>query len=238
MPKFDASRRGATALEISASHEGVERYMKNAQDGVPALAFIELNERWGDHLPGNPAAYAERQIDGSGWLPAPIQIAANDDQANNTLPVAAEQSPALGRAVLPARPARLFRIEEDMTAPLTRNQNVAVTGYALADGENLKDRLAADWRDGRSEGELQRSRNSHGPAWLAIYSLADWPKRMFSVGARLDPQPDCAMEAAECRLLIHAYGKNPERLRRRARRARQGIRGVDLPADFPQRMGA
>jgi hypothetical protein len=108
--EIDASRRGATALEISASHEGVERYMKNAQDSVPALAFVELNERWGDHLPGNPAAHAERQIDGSGWLPAPIRIAANDDQANNTLPVAAEQSAALGRAVLPARPAPLFRI--------------------------------------------------------------------------------------------------------------------------------
>jgi ParB family transcriptional regulator, chromosome partitioning protein len=181
--------RGATALEISASHEGVERYMKNAQDSAPALAFVELKERWGDHLPGNPAdlwewcvrqsqpelmvllafaashsinavetkfhgrsealahanqlgaalgfdmrkwftttsdtyfahlnrqsiecavaeakgedfakgiagmkkaeaaAYAERQIDGSGWLPAPIRIAANDDAAPETLPVAAE----------------------------------------------------------------------------------------------------------------------------------------------------
>jgi hypothetical protein len=67
-----------------------------------------------------------------------------------------------------------------MTSPLTPNQHVAVTSYALANGENLKDRLAADWRDGRSEGELQRLRNSHGPAWLAIYSLADWPKRMFA----------------------------------------------------------
>ncbi|GEO86948.1 MULTISPECIES: alpha/beta fold hydrolase [Alphaproteobacteria] len=42
-------------MEISASHEGVERYMKNAQDSAPALAFVELKERWGDHIPGNPA---------------------------------------------------------------------------------------------------------------------------------------------------------------------------------------
>jgi hypothetical protein len=33
---------------------------------------------------------------------------------------------------------------------------------------------------------------------------------MFSVGAQLDPRPDFVMEAAACRLLIHAYGKNPE----------------------------
>jgi|TARA_R110002051_G_scaffold312932_2_gene388548 ParB family chromosome partitioning protein len=36
------------------------------------------------------AAYAERQIDGSGWIPAPIRIARDDDAQSETLPMAAE----------------------------------------------------------------------------------------------------------------------------------------------------
>lgn len=127
-----------------------------------------------------------------------------------------------------------------MTNPLTPEQHAAVTGYALANGEDWKDRLAADWRDGRSDGPLQRLRNSHGPAWLATFSLADWPKSIFSVGARLDHQPDCAMAAEACRLLIHAYGQNHEHVDWSDVQAAldKALEAFDLPADFPQRMGA
>ena len=67
-----------------------------------------------------------------------------------------------------------------MTEPLTTEEHAAVTAYALAHGENWKDDLLADWMDGRTQGTLQHLRNSRGPSWLADYSLADWPKSMFS----------------------------------------------------------
>ncbi|WP_122523127.1 hypothetical protein [Pannonibacter phragmitetus] len=67
-----------------------------------------------------------------------------------------------------------------MIRPLTPEEHAAVTAYALSHGENWKDELWADWMNGRTEGTLQRLRNTHGPSWLADYSLADWPKSLFS----------------------------------------------------------
>ena len=67
-----------------------------------------------------------------------------------------------------------------MTEPLTTEEHAAIAAYALARGENWKDDLLADWMDGRTQGTLQHLRNSRGPSWLADYSLADWPKSLFS----------------------------------------------------------
>ncbi|WP_430442283.1 hypothetical protein [Shinella sp.] len=71
-----------------------------------------------------------------------------------------------------------------MTKPLTPEEHAAITAYALAHGESWKDDLLADWMDGRSRGTLQHLRNTRGPSWLANYSLADWPRSMFSIEPR------------------------------------------------------
>ncbi|ELT51192.1 hypothetical protein [Brucella intermedia] len=71
-----------------------------------------------------------------------------------------------------------------MTAPLTPEEHAAVTAYALAHGENWKDELLDDWMNGRTQGTLQRLRNTRGPSWLVDYSLADWPKSLFSIADR------------------------------------------------------
>lgn len=121
-----------------------------------------------------------------------------------------------------------------MTKTLTHEEHAAVTAYALTHGEDWKEQLAADWQNGRTEGTLQALRNSHGPAWLAAYSLADWPMSLFSP-ARLDhqPRPDLAAEA--CRMLINAYAKNPEQVDWSDIQMALGmaLQAFDLPGDFP-----
>ena len=63
---------------------------------------------------------------------------------------------------------------------LTTDDHAAITAYALAHGENWKDELLADWREGRIQGTLQHLFDTRGPSWLADYSLADWPLSLFS----------------------------------------------------------
>lgn len=54
---------GLSALQLSLTYEGHEGSMKKPEDCKPALAFAELKEKWGDHLPGNPADLWEWCLD-------------------------------------------------------------------------------------------------------------------------------------------------------------------------------
>lgn len=55
--------------------------------------------------------------------------------------------------------------------PLTEKQHDAVRAYALTHGRTWKASLRDDWMNARTTGILQALRNSHGPTWLASYSL-------------------------------------------------------------------
>lgn len=123
-----------------------------------------------------------------------------------------------------------------MTKPLTHDEHAEVTAYALKHGENWKDQLASDWMNGRTTGTLQRLRNTHGPAWLQAYSLADWPKSLFSPAARLEQEPRADLAAEACRLLITAYAKNPEHVDWSDVQTAldMALKAFDLPSDYPQ----
>lgn len=49
------SASGHSALQISLTHEAHEVAMKNPESCKGAKAFADMQERWGDKLPGNPA---------------------------------------------------------------------------------------------------------------------------------------------------------------------------------------
>lgn len=89
--------------------------------------------------------------------------------------------------------------------PLTNEEHVAVQAYALEHGRNWKAALRDDWMNARTTGILQALRNSHGPSWLVNYSLADWPRSLFSAEIALDQRPDPHLAALACRRLIAAY---------------------------------
>jgi hypothetical protein len=48
-----------------------------------------------------------------------------------------------------------------------------VTRYALENGANWKNDLAADWHQQRLSGALQKLEKSHGLRWLATFDLLD-----------------------------------------------------------------
>ncbi len=97
--------------------------------------------------------------------------------------------------------------------PLTNEEHAAVLEYALAHGADWKDELNADWMNARTTGILQALRNSHGPSWLADYSIADWPRALFSAETTLAHAPIPRLAALACRKLIFAYVENPEQVR-------------------------
>ncbi len=89
--------------------------------------------------------------------------------------------------------------------PLTSDEHAAVQAYALEHGRNWKAALRDDWMNARTTGILQALRNSHGPGWLERYSIADWPRSLFSAEIALDQTPDPRLAALACRKLIAAY---------------------------------
>lgn len=97
--------------------------------------------------------------------------------------------------------------------PLTNEEHAAVLEYALAHGTNWKDELNGDWMNARTTGTLQALRNSHGPSWLAEYSLADWPRSLFSAEPPLAHASNPRLAALACRKLIMAYVDNREQVR-------------------------
>ncbi|MAN77407.1 MAG: hypothetical protein CML24_09495 [Rhizobiales bacterium] len=88
----------------------------------------------------------------------------------------------------------------------------------------------------RTQGTLQRLRNTHGPEWLEAYSLADWPKSLFAPAARLNQELRSDLSAEACRLLITAYAENPEQVDWSDVQAAldMALKAFDLPADYPQ----
>ena len=50
-------------------------------------------------------------------------------------------------------------------------QLAALYRFAKANGRSWRRKLMDDWFNGRSEGELQQLRNSHGPRWLLQFKL-------------------------------------------------------------------
>ena len=73
--------------------------------------------------------------------------------------------------------------------PLTNEEHATVLEYALAHGADWKDELNIDWMNARTTGILQALRNSHGPSWLADYSIADWPRALFSAETTSPTRP-------------------------------------------------
>lgn len=117
---------------------------------------------------------------------------------------------------------------------LTNEEHATVLEYALAHGANWKDNLNIDWMNTRTTGILQAARNSHGPSWLADYSLADWPRSLFSAETTLANAPNPRLAALACRKLILAYVDNPEQIRWEDVQdaLAVAIEAFDLPVNF------
>ena len=97
--------------------------------------------------------------------------------------------------------------------PLTNDEHAAIAAYAMEQGKNWKSKLRDDWMNAKTTGILQALRNSHGPSWLADYSLADWPRSLFSTEVALDQTPDPRLAALACRKLIAAFIETGESVR-------------------------
>ncbi|MGI2036346.1 hypothetical protein ACRQ1B_28625 [Rhizobium panacihumi] len=89
--------------------------------------------------------------------------------------------------------------------PLTSDEHAAVQAYALEHGSDWKAALRDDWMNAKTTGTLQALRNSHGPSWLDAYSIADWPRSLFSAEIALDQTPDPRLAGLACRKLIAAF---------------------------------
>ena len=73
--------------------------------------------------------------------------------------------------------------------PLTTDELAALHAYALEKGRTWKAQLNEDWYHARRPGLLHALRNSHGPAWLASFTLPPVPApcelKTFGLGCSL-----------------------------------------------------
>lgn len=58
-------------------------------------------------------------------------------------------------------------------APLTTEEWLAVSDYALRHGRTWKEKLRGAWLNASEPGLLQKLRNSHGPTWLQGFALPE-----------------------------------------------------------------
>ena len=118
--------------------------------------------------------------------------------------------------------------------PLTNEEHAAVQAYALEHDRNWKSALRDDWMNAKTTGILQALHNSHGPSWLAEYSIADRPHSLFSPETAIDQTPEARLAALACQKLILAFveAEGPVKWEEREDACALAVDSFGLPADF------